>query len=278
MEKCRKNMKFKDKVALVTGGASGIGKETAMQFVKNGAKVCIFDINKDGLDSASAAIKNDGGECLVFHGDVRKKSDVDACVEKAIVELGGVDYLINCAGILKDGLIHRLPEKDFDDVIAVNLKGVYLFMQACARYWVKDPYAQIKAAKKEGKPAPAPTSFPDRRIIGISSLAAEGNIGQLAYGASKAAVVGMTKTAAKELIKYNIKTHAIMPTLIDTPIIGDLLVKDDGKWRKYYEGRIPLGIGKTKYVADAILFLCGPESGFMNGNVLSLNGGKLGDL
>ncbi|MFX0100590.1 MAG: SDR family NAD(P)-dependent oxidoreductase [Candidatus Hodarchaeota archaeon] len=271
-------MNFKDKVALITGGASGIGKEAAIQFTKNGAKVCIFDINKETLDSTNDEIKNAGGECLAIHGDVRKKEDVDGCVEKAIDTLGGLDYLINCAGILKDGLIHKLPEDDFDDVIAVNLKGVYLFMQACAKYWVKDPYAQIKTAKKEGKPIPAPPTFPDRRIISISSLAAEGNIGQLAYGASKAGVVGMTKTAAKELIKYNIKAHAIMPTLIDTPIIGDLLVKDDGKWRKYYEGRIPLGIGKTKYVADAILFLCGPESGFMNGNVLSLNGGKIGEL
>ncbi|HME54979.1 MAG TPA: SDR family oxidoreductase, partial [Candidatus Lokiarchaeia archaeon] len=88
----------------------------------------------------------------------------------------------------------------------------------------------------------------------------------------------LTKTAAKELIEFNIKAHAVMPTLIDTPIIGDLLTKDDGKWKTFYESRIPLGIGKPKFVADAILWLCSEESYFINGTVLQVNGGKIGEL
>ncbi|MHA1846754.1 MAG: SDR family NAD(P)-dependent oxidoreductase, partial [Promethearchaeota archaeon] len=238
----------------------------------------IFDINKEGLDVVSGLLKDLNAEYLAIQGDVRVSKDVETCVQKALDQFENINFLINCAGILKDALIHKMPDEMFDDVINVNLKGVFYFTRACAKAWVKEPYAKIKAAKKEGRPKPMPSEFPDRRIVNISSMAAEGNIGQVAYSASKAGVLGITKTAAKELIQYNIKTHAIMPTLIDTPIIGDLLVKDDGKWRKYYESRIPLGIGKTSYVADAVLFLCSKESYFMNGNILQVNGGKLGDL
>jgi 3-oxoacyl-[acyl-carrier protein] reductase len=271
-------MHFKDKVALITGGASGIGKETALQFAKHGAKVAIFDINQKTLEATNEELKKITPDCIGILGDVRKKENVDTCIETVMKRFGSVDFLINCAGILKDGLIAKISEVDFDDVIATNLKGVFVFMQACAKAWTKEPLVKIKAAKEKGQPSPSPQSFPDRRIINIASMAAEGNIGQIAYAASKAGVIGMTKTAAKELIPYNIKTQAIMPTLIDTPIIGDLLVKDSGKWKKYYEERIPLGIGKPQYVADMILFLCSEESFFMNGNVVQLNGGKLGEL
>ncbi|MBD3188817.1 SDR family oxidoreductase [Candidatus Bathyarchaeota archaeon] len=271
-------MDFKDKVVLVTGGASGIGKETALQFASHGANVAIFDIDQEEIEKTHEELKAQGGEAIAVVGDVRKSENVEACVGKVVERFGPPDFLINCAGILKDALIHRMPDEMFEDVINVNLKGVFFSIRECAKIWVKEPYGKIKQAKKAGDPIPPPTEFPDRRIINIASMAAEGNIGQVAYSASKAGVIGITKTAAKELIKYNIKTHAIMPTLIDTPIIGDLLVKDDGKWRKFYEGRIPLGIGKPRYVADAILFLCSDESFFMNGNVMHLNGGKLGDL
>ncbi len=271
-------MNFNGKNVLITGGASGIGRETAIQFAKSGANVAIFDINEVTLESTHDVLKKIREECIGIVGDARDKEDVDACVDKVIERFGCIDFLVNSAGILKDGLIHKISEEDFDDVIATNLKGTFLFMQACSKSWVAAPAERIKAAKKSGMPVPSASEFPDRRIVNIASLAAEGNMGQIAYSASKAGVVGMTKTAAKELIQYNIKTNAIMPTLINTPIIGDLLVKDDGKWEKYYQSRIPLGIGKPVYVADAIMFLCSQASFFMNGNVLQLNGGKLGEL
>ncbi len=273
-------MHFKDKVALVTGGASGIGRETALEFARHGAKVAIFDINQKALEATHEELKKitgDGGVIAVL-GDASQKDNADACVEKTIERFGNVDYLINCAGILRDGLIAKISEADFDAVIATNLKGVFLFTQACVKAWTKAPLEKIKAAKAANKPAPGPNEFPDKRIVTISSMAAEGNIGQVAYAASKAGVLGITRTAAKELIQYNIKAHAVQPTLIDTPIIGDLLTKEDGKWKKFYEGRIPLGIGKPKNVADAILFLCSEESYFMTGSILQLNGGKLGEL
>ncbi len=268
-------MEFRDKVVIITGGASGIGKETAIQFAKKGAKVTIFDLNKENLESAYNELMNFSNYCIAFAGDVKRKEDVEKCVDNTIDKYGDISYLINCAGILKDGLIDKLSEDVFDEVVAVNLKGVFLFMQACVRKWIKEPKAMIDAAKKEGKPAPHPTKFPDRRIINLSSMVAEGNIGQVAYSSTKAGIIGMTKTAAKELIQYNIRTHAIMPTLIDTPIFDKLFAIEDGKWRKYYESRIPLGLGKPKYIADVILFLCSEESFFMNGAIIPVSGGRL---
>ncbi len=271
-------MNFKDKVALVTGGASGIGKETAIQFAKHGAKVAIFDINQKTLEATHEELKKITGDAIAILGDASQKDNVDACVGKVIERFGTVDCLVNSAGILRDALIAKVVEADFDAVIATNLKGVFLFTQACVKAWTKAPLEKIKAAKAANKPTPSPNEFPDKRIVNISSMAAEGNIGQVAYAASKAGVLGITKTAAKELIQYNIKAHAVMPTLIDTPIIGDLLSKEEGKWKKFYEGRIPLGIGKPKNVADVILWLCSEESYFMTGNILQINGGKLGEL
>ncbi len=271
-------MKFKDKVVLITGGASGIGKEAAIQFAKNGAKVAIFDINQEKVESACEEIKKYCDECIAIVGDVRKKESVEACVNKLFEKFGDINYLINSAGILRDDMIDKISEEAFDNVIAINLKGTFLFIQACMKKWIVEPMAQIKAAKKEGNPIPRPETFPDRRIINVSSMAAEGNIGQIAYSSAKAGVLGMTKTAAKELIQYNIKTHAIMPTLVETPMTDDLFAKDGGKWKKFYESRIPLGIGKPKDVVGVIMFLCGEESGYMNGTIIPIGGGRLHSL
>jgi 3-oxoacyl-[acyl-carrier protein] reductase len=268
-------MKFKDKVVLITGGASGIGKEAAIQFAKNGAKIGIFDINHEKTKSAKEEILVHCNECAAIIGDVRKKDNVDACIEKLYTKFGDVHFLINNAGILKVDNIDKTSEKMFDDVIATNLKGAFLFTQACVKRWIKEPRAQIKAAKKKKKTIPRPVKFPERRIINISSLAAEGNIGEIAYSSAKAGLLGMTKTSAKELIQYNIKTHAILPAIINTPMIDELFSKDVGKWKKFYESKMELGIGEPKNVADVILFLCGGESCFMNGALISINCGSL---
>ena len=163
-------------------------------------------------------------------------------------------------------MIHKLTEDRWNGVIDTHLKGFYSSMQACAKRW-------IEICKENPKEQIA--DYPDRRIITISSQAAEGNIGQLNYSAAKAGMLGMVKTAGLELIRYNIKTHAVMPTLIETPILGELLSKQEGKWRKYYSGRIPLGIGEARYVSRVILFLCSEEAWFMNGEIVGINGGRL---
>jgi NAD(P)-dependent dehydrogenase (short-subunit alcohol dehydrogenase family) len=271
-------MKFENKVALITGGASGIGRETAIQFAQNGAKIGIFDLDQKKIESVRKQIMSHCDNFVSITGDVSNKKNVQECVDTLFEKYGDIDYLINSAGILKDNMIDRIPEEIFDEMLAVNLKGTFLFIQACVKNWIKTPKLTIETAKKEGKPVPKPTSFPDKRIINVSSMAAEGNIGQIAYSATKAGVIGITKTAAKELIQYNIRTHAVMPALIYSPMTEGLVTKDDGKWKKFYEARNPLGIGEPKHVADVILFLCGTESHFMNGAIIPISGGRLHSL
>ena len=261
--------RFDGKVAFITGGASGIGEAVSKDFAKEGAKVVLFDIDEKNGKRVESEIKSKKGEALFIEGDVRKMDSVEKGVAQAFEKYGTVDFLVNSAGILQDGMIHKLSEEKWNNVIDTNLKGCFLCLQACAKRWIE---------KYSKNPKEKITDYPDKRVISISSQAAEGNIGQINYSASKAGLIGMTKTAAMELIRYNIKVHCVMPTLIETPILGELLSKEDGKWRKYYSERIPLGIGKPKYVSDAILFLCSQESSFMNGVIVPINGGRLGAL
>jgi 3-oxoacyl-[acyl-carrier protein] reductase len=258
--------RFDGKVAFITGGASGLGEKTAKEFAAEGAKVVIFDFDKENGMRIEKEIKNEGGEVVYIYGDVRKADSVENGVNNAFERYGTIDFLIHSAGILKDGMIHKLPEENWDDVINTHLKGFFLSLQACTKRWID----YCRANPKENV-----ADYPDRRVITISSQAAEGNIGQLNYSAAKAGMLGMVKTAGLELIRYNVRTHAVMPTLIETPILSDLLTKEDGKWRKYYSGRIPLGIGEPKYVSQVILFLCSEESWFMNGEIIGINGGRL---
>jgi 3-oxoacyl-[acyl-carrier protein] reductase len=259
-------VRFDGKVAFITGGASGLGEETAKNFAKEGAKVIIADFDKENGKRVEKEIKEVGGNVLFIDCDVRKASEVEHAVKTAFEKVGAVDFLIHSAGILKDGMIHKLEEERWDDVINTHLKGFFLTLQACTKRW-------IDICKDNPKEKIADN--PDRRVITISSQAAEGNIGQLNYSAAKAGMIGMVKTAGLELIRYNIRTHAIMPTLIETPILGELLSKQEGKWRKYYSERIPLGIGEARYVSRVILFLCSDDAWFMNGEIIGINGGRL---
>lgn len=258
--------RFNDKVVFITGGASGLGEQTAKDFAEEGAKVTIYDFDGENGTRVESEVKEAGGEIMFIEGDVRNKDAVDQAVQKTFDTYGPVDFLIHSAGILQDGMIHKLPEERWDAVIDTHLKGFFLSMQPCVSRWI-----DICKANPKDEIA----DYPDRRIITISSQAAEGNIGQLNYSAAKSGMLGMVKTAGLELIRYNVKTHAIMPTLIETPILGELLSKQDGKWRKYYSGRIPLGIGEPEYVSRVILFLCSDGAWFMNGEIIGINGGRL---
>jgi len=261
--------RFEGKVAFITGGASGLGEKTTKDFAREGAKVVLFDFDKENGERVEKEIKNAGGEVIYIEGDVRIKNQVENGVKTAYEKYGNIDFLLHSAGILQDGMIHKLTEERWDNVINTHLKGFFLVLQACVNKWLdycnQNPQENI-------------SDYPDRRVITISSQAAEGNIGQLNYSAAKAGMLGMVKTAGLELIRYNIKTHAVMPTLIETPILGELLSKNDGKWRKYYSGRIPLGIGIPDYVSKVILFLCSEDSWFMNGEIIGINGGRLDKL
>ena len=267
---------FEGKSAFVTGGASGIGRQIALDMAAGGASVAILDMNDElGKKTEEELNAAGSGEAIFIKASVADKEAVDAAVAKAYEEFGGIDFLINCAGVLRDFLISRFDEKKWDFTMDVNLKGVAVCTQAVATKWVTD--SKAKAKKKGEKYLPTLENNP-KVIVNIASMAADGNKGQMAYSASKAGVVGLTLTMAKELNQYNIRSHAVKPTLIETPIIGDLLKVKDGKFKKMYESKIPFGIGKTSYVSDPVCFLCSEGGYFMNGCIIPINGGKLDGL
>jgi len=267
---------FEGKNAFITGGASGIGRQIAMDMASNGASVAILDMNEElGIKTVEELKKAGNGKAIFLKGSVSDKEGVEKLVDQAMTEIGDFDFLINCAGVLRDFLVSRFNEKFWDFTIDVNLKGVAIVSQAFVTKWVND--SRAKAKEKGEKYLPVLENKP-RVIVNIASLAAEGNAGQVAYAASKAGVVGLTLTMAKELARYNIRSHAVKPTLIDTPILGELLEKDEGKFKKYYDGRIPFGIGKTSYVSDPVCFLCSEGAYFINGSLIPINGGKMDGL
>ena len=267
---------FNNKTVLISGGASGIGRQIALDMAQSGAAIAILDLNKELGEQTVKELKTLTQKPVIFlQGSVSDKEFVDEAVTKVFNELGDIDFLINCAGILRDFMVHKFDEKKWDFTMDVNLKGAAVCAQAVVAHWVT--ISKNMAKEKGVKYLPLLENKP-RVIVSISSLAADGNAGQLAYSASKAGIIGMTLTLARELAKYNVRSHAIKPTLIATPIIGDLLKRDEGKFKDYYEGRIPFGIGKTSYVSDPVCFLCSEGGYFMNGCIIPVNGGKMDGL
>lgn len=267
---------FEGKVAFVSGGASGIGRQIALDLATNGASVAILDLNAElGAKTCEELKKVGNGKAIFCVGSVSSVEAVNKSVNETYSQLGEIDFVINCAGILKDFLIGRFNEKFWDMTIDVNMKGVAVCTQAVVAKWAAD---SKKAAEVKGLKRLPVLEHKPRVIVNIASMAADGNMGQMAYSASKAGVVGMTLTMAKELVQYNVRAHAVKPTLIDTPIIGDLLDKEEGKFKKMYEDKIPFGIGKTSYVSDVVCFLCSEGGYFMNGAIIPINGGKLDGL
>lgn len=271
------NWNFTGKVAFITGGASGIGLQVARDMMENGARVAIVDRNTAALAKAGEllCVKASTTNLLLIEGDVRDRKFVCDAVLRAQREAGDVDFVINCAGILDDFLMSKFDETKWDETIGINLKGTALCISSFAEHWVT--IAKAQAAAEGVKHLPV-LKHKARVIVNLASMAAEGNIGQLAYSASKSGIVGMTLTAAKELVRYNVRVHCVKPTLIDTPMIRDLLTKDDGKFRGLYEERIPFGIGCPSNVSDLVCFLCSEGGWFMNGCVIPVNGGKIDGL
>ncbi len=267
---------FEDKKIVITGGASGIGNRIAQDCAASGAAVAILDLNANEKEHTLATLNElSNNDHQYFAGSVSDKSFMDSSITEIFRKWGDVDCLINCAGILQDFMSYRFDERKWDLTIDVNLKGVALASSAVATHWVKASKAK---AQSLGKKFLEISENPPKVIVSISSMVADGNKGQMAYAASKAGIIGITKTLAKELANYNVRTHAVKPTLIETPIIGDLLKKEEHKFEKYYSNRIPFGIGKPQYVSDLICFLCSEGGYFMNGCIIPINGGRLDGL
>ncbi len=243
--------RVKDKVIIITGGAGGIGKETAKLLAKEGAKVVIFDINEDRLTEAKKEIEK-YGIVKAIKADVTDFKSVSDAVNKVYEKFGKIDVLINNAGITRDGFLSKMDLEDWNKVIAVNLTGVFNTTKAVVPYMLE---------RGEGN------------IISISSVVGVyGNIGQTNYAASKAGIIGMTKTWAKELGRKGIRANAVAPGFIKT----EMTAKVPEKVINIMIEKTPLGrMGEPEDVANLLLFLSSDESSFINGQVIGVDGGLI---
>ena len=249
-------MRLKDRVALITGGAAGIGKATAERFGEAGAKVVICDVNRELGEATATAL---GPEVVFYPVDVTDREACQRWVEEVVESYGRIDVLINNAGVLRDAalvkvkegeLLKQMPESDFDLVLAVNLKGVFNCTQAVAPVMIRQGGGVILNASS---------------VVGL-----DGNFGQTNYVATKAGVVGMTKVWARELGRSNIRVNAVAPGLIATEMIQAMPEKIlDGMMRRTPMQRL----GRPRDVANAYLFLASDEASFITGAVLRVDGG-----
>ena len=238
---------------LVTGGSRGIGKEVALKFAKNGYDVIINYISdKTEVNKIEEEIKQYGTQCLMIKADVSKSEDVEKLVKQAIEKFGKIDVLVNNAGITKDNLLIRMGEEEFDKVIEINLKGTYLVTKAVTKHMMK---------KRKGS------------IVNLSSVVGvTGNAGQCNYSASKAGIIGFTKSIAKELASRNIRANAVAPGFIQTDMTEVL----SETIKETIQNQIPLKrMGEAKEVAELIYFLGSEKSSYITGQVINVDGGMV---
>jgi 3-oxoacyl-[acyl-carrier protein] reductase/2-[hydroxy(phenyl)methyl]-succinyl-CoA dehydrogenase BbsD subunit len=243
-------MGIKNRVALVTGSASGIGKQTALRMAENGAKVVINDIVPEKVAETVAEFKKAGHEAIGQVADITKKASVDDMIKAAVDAFGSIDILVNNAGMEKAGALRKLTEADWDITLNVNLKGAFLCCQAAHNYMVE---------KNHG------------RIINIASRAWLGGAGQAPYSSAKSGMVGLTRTVALELGRKNITSNCIAPGLIETPLWYELPEKN----RNFLLSKQPTGrLGNVDDIANAVMFLADDDAGFITGQVLYICGGR----
>jgi len=239
-----------DQVALVTGAARGLGRLISLSLAGAGAKVACIDVNTEPLAETVGAIRAAGGTAEPWACDVTDGNRVAQVVDEVIGKWGGLHILVNNAGITRDNLIMRMKDDQWDAVISINLRGTFLFTRAASR-------PMIKARRG--------------RIINIASVSGlMGNPGQANYSASKAGIIGLTRTVARELASRNVTVNAVAPGFIATEMTAALGEEVLQKVRE----QIPLGrLGDPQDVADAVLFLASDAAGFITGHVLTVDGG-----
>lgn len=243
-------MGINNRVALITGAASGMGRQTAQRMAENGAICAVNDIDGEKVEATVAEFKRQGLKAAGAVADISSREAVAAMVHNVASEFGRIDILINNAGMERAGALRKLSEADWDITLAVNLKGAFLCAQAVHG---------LMAGNKHG------------RIINIASRAWLGGAGQAPYSSAKAGVVGLTRTLAIELGRSGITTNCIAPGLIRTPMWDGLPEKD----RNYLLARQPTGkLGDPDDIANTVMFLADDDSGFINGQVLYVCGGR----
>ncbi|OGW84947.1 MAG: 3-oxoacyl-[acyl-carrier-protein] reductase [Omnitrophica bacterium RIFCSPLOWO2_01_FULL_45_10] len=245
-------MLLKDKVALVTGGARGIGREIALLFAKEGSNIAICDVNPDSLAAAQSDIGRAGRDVLTGVVDVTKQEGVESFVQKTLDKFKKIDILVNNAGIARDALLVRMSESDWDMVLDVNLKGAFHCTKAVSKAMMKERRGSIVNIAS---------------IIGIM-----GNPGQANYAASKGGLIAFTKTVAKEFASRNIRANAIAPGFIQTDMTAKL---SDGTKIEMLK-HVPLGkLGTVQDVANLALFLASEDSAYITGQVIQVDGGMV---
>lgn len=246
-------MKLEGKIAWVTGGAQGIGRAIARELAVSGSNLALSDINLEKAEETARALAGETGrEVLAVKMNVSDPNDVEEGLKKIVDKYSRVDILVNNAGVTRDGLIMRMSEADWDLVLSINLKGSFNCLKAVTRPMMK---------QRQG------------RIINIASVVGlMGNAGQANYSASKAGVIGLTKSAAKELATRNITVNAVAPGFIKTAMT-DVLSEEA---RQNLQKLIPLGrLGEAEDVAKAVAFLASEDAAYMTGQVLTVDGGMV---
>jgi 3-oxoacyl-(acyl-carrier-protein) reductase len=243
-------MKLDKKVALVTGSGRGIGKAIALMLAKEGADIVVNDMDSDSAAKTAEEIISIGRESLVSVANIAVRAEVESMFDAIKEKFSRLDILVNNAGITQDSLLVKMTEEQWDEVLAVNLKGVFNCTQFAAK---------MMSQQSAGK------------IVNLSSASGQmGNIGQVNYAASKAGVIGVTKTLAKELARFNINVNAVSPGFINTPMTE----KVPDKVRDMIKSNIPLRrLGEPEDVAKAVKFLVTDDSDYITGQTIACNGG-----
>jgi len=243
-------MKLKGQAALVTGGGAGIGEATARLLAENGAKVMVGDWNEQTAQATAARINAAGGTAAALKMDTSKREDAERGVAETVAKFGRIDILINNAGITRDASALKMEPHQWDQVLAVNLSGVFYCSQAAARRMRDQNYG---------------------RIVNASSISSFGNFGQANYSATKAGLIGLTRTLAIEWAKYGVTVNAIAPGFIQTSMTA--AIPDEIK--KGAVTRIPVArLGEPIDIARVYLFLASPETSFLTGQLLVVDGGQ----
>ncbi len=236
-------------IAIVTGSGRGLGAATALKLAQGGADIVINDLNAENAESVAQSVRDLGRKALISTHDVSDYKKANELVMEAKNTFGRIDVLVNNAGITRDAMLHKLSEEKWDEVIRVNLKGPFNMGQACAKVMMEQKYG---------------------KIVNLASVAWLGNIGQTNYSASKAGVVGMTRTWAQELARYNINVNAIAPGLIDSALTQAI----PADVKEKFIGRIPLKrIGAAEDIANLVAFLVSEQSSYITGQCIQIDGG-----
>ncbi|MEK7449661.1 MAG: 3-oxoacyl-ACP reductase FabG [Planctomycetota bacterium] len=242
-------MRLKDKIALITGAGSGIGEATALRFAEEGAKVVINDVNLEDANKVAQDITSKGGKALVIKTDVTNKVQVQSMIKETITTFGQLDIIVNNAGINRDAFAKKMDEQQWDDVININLKGTFLVCQAGMMPMMEKNYG---------------------KIINTSSIGVLGNLGQANYSASKAGIIGLTRTLALELAKFNINVNCIAPGATKTRMTASM----PENIKQLITQKIPFQrFAEPKEIANVHLFLASDESSYITGQVIFVDGG-----